>query len=239
MEYNIAVVEDERKEIERLVQLINGHKVGGNYTFKISTFTDAATFIRDFHAEYDLIFFDIQMPGINGMEAAAQIRKVDDKVVIVFVTQMIQYAVEGYGVHAFDFIVKPINRGSFSIKFDRILRMLEKNRDDRSVVVRNKDGYRQLKTHDILYVESNNHNLCYHLVTQENIVVRGAMTEAEKLLAEHHFCRCNSCYLVNLKHVKAIHGDYIVVGEEELKISQTRRRTFLCEFAGYVGGGAC
>lgn len=239
MEYKIAIVEDERKEIERLVQLINGHEVSKDCTFEISTFNNASTFLRDFRAEYDLIFFDIQMPGINGMEAAEQIRKVDDKVVIVFVTQMIQYAVEGYNVRAFDFIVKPINRGSFSIKFDRILRMLEKNRDDRSVVVKNKDGYRQLKTHDILYVESNNHNLCYHMVTDENIVVRGAMTEAEKLLAEYHFYRCNSCYLVNLKHVKAIHGDFIVVGEKELKISQTRKKAFLCEFAGYVGGGAC
>lgn len=238
MVYRIAIVEDERKAAERLEQLILGHDTAGRCSFEIEKFSDAMKFLSEYRAEYDLIFFDIQMPVVSGMEAAKEIRKTDENVVIVFVTQMIGCAVDGYSVRAFDFIVKPVNVGSFAIKFDRIINMLEKKRDDRTITVRDKNGYKRLNVYDILYVEVFNHSLIYHL-TEGEVVVRGTMTEAEKRLGEYHFCRCNSCYLVNLKHVREVSGEHIQVGPERLKISQTKKQSFLTEFAKYVGGGAC
>ena len=177
------------------------------------------------------------MPDMTGMEAARFVRERDGKAVIVFVTNMIQCAVEGYTVNAFDFIVKPINEGSFAIKFDRILNMIKKNSDDTMITLGVSDGTKRIKVSDIVYVEVRNHHLTYH-TTGGEMTVRGTLAEAEKQLG-NDFGRCNSCYLVNMKYVTEFHGDYITVNGETLKVSQTRKQQFMSDFARYLGGGAC
>lgn len=73
-------------------------------------------FLAAFDGKYDAVFFDIQLPGITGIEAAKRLRKIDDKVMVVFVTNMANYALESYEVHAFDFILKPLIYDQFFYK---------------------------------------------------------------------------------------------------------------------------
>ena len=238
MIFNVAIVEDEKKEAEKLEKLLRRSFDGVGQLCKIKTFLSAVTFCEQYRADYDVIFFDIEMPDMTGMEAARFVRERDEKAVIVFVTNMIQCAVEGYTVNAFDFIVKPINEGSFAIKFDRILNMMKKNTDDTMLTLNATDGTKRVKVSDIVYIEVRNHHLTYYM-TDGEITVRGSLAETEKLLGANNFGRCNSCYLVNLKYVTEFHGDYITVNGDSLKVSQTKKQQFMSDFAKYLGGGAC
>ena len=135
MKFDIAIIDDEPREREHLRYMVEKYFAGSRDTCEIKTYTSAEAFCEGYHADTDIVFFDIDMPGMNGMEAARFIRERDNKVVIVFVTKMMQFAIEGYTVQAFDFIVKPINEGSFVIKFDRILNMVRKVSDEAMVTL--------------------------------------------------------------------------------------------------------
>lgn len=238
MLFDIAIVDDDADDAGKLAELIEKYFGGGRDSCEIKTYGSAVTFCENFRADFDVIFFDISMPDMSGMDAARFIRERDKRVVIVFVTNMVQCAIEGYTVQAFDFIVKPINEGSFFIKFDRILAAVRAKSDDSMVTLNAADGTKRVAVRDIKYIEVRNHHLTYHTADGE-FLVRGTISAAERELEAYHFGRCNSCYLVNMKHISDFGGDWVTVGGDRLKISQTKKQAFLGALAKYFGGGAC
>ena len=183
----------------------------------------------------DLIFFDIEMPGLSGMDVAKKVREYDKHTTIVFVTNLAQYAIEGYSVNAFDFLLKPINYSSFELKLDRVFHELHHHMDENFITIGNKQGITRLNVNDILYVEVKNHDLIYHSLKEE-YRIRSTMLKAVEELSQYHFELCNACYLVNLKYVNRIENNMVEIGESKLMISQSRRKTFLSSFAKYLGG---
>jgi DNA-binding LytR/AlgR family response regulator len=236
MTVKLAIIEDEERDSSALQEMMERYRESKpEYHFQVTVFSSALSFLMEYHADYDLIFMDIQMPSMNGMEAARRVRKIDDNVLIVFVTNIAQYAVDGYEVHAYDFILKPVHYGNFSMKFDRILNSLKHRMNDECLTISGRFSTRRLRIADIVYVEVSNHDLIFHLVGTE-YSCRGKMSEMEEKLSEYHFIRCNACYLVNLHYVQECYKDYLVADGVELRISQNRRQYFLNEFAKYVGG---
>lgn len=236
--FKIAIVDDDGADAAKLANLTEKYFAGSPDQCEIKIFSGAVAFCENFRADFDVIFFDISMPDMSGMDAARFIRERDKRVVIVFVTNMVQCAIEGYTVQAFDFIVKPINEGSFDIKFDRILGMVRKVTDDGMVTLNTTDGMKRIAVRDIKYIEVRNHHLTYHTADGE-FLVRGTISAAEKELTAYTFGRCNSCYLVNMKHITDFGGDWVTVGGDKLKVSQTKKQSFLGALAKYFGGGAC
>ncbi len=124
MNYRVCVVEDNREHSDRLVAFLGKYSRERGKEFNVSVYGDALSFLGEFCGNFDLIFMDIELPYRNGMDVVKQIREKDKKVIVVFVTNMAQYAVKGYEVDAFDFIVKPIHYSAFAIKLDRALERL-------------------------------------------------------------------------------------------------------------------
>lgn len=155
--------------------------------------------------------------------------------VLVFVTNMAQYAIRGYEVDALDFVLKPVNYYQFRVKLERAIRRAER-RGHAQVTIQTGGELRVLNTDEICYLETHNRMLYYH-TADEVLPVRDSMRSAEQRLTPFHFVRCNQCYLVNLKHIKAVQDEFVVVGKERLAISRRQRTAFMAAVASYVGGG--
>lgn len=236
MKINIAIVEDEINASTYLKELINQFKSSESFSFNVDVFENAFQFEEHYFDNYDLIFLDIEMPGKNGMELAKWIRKRNENVTLIFTTNLAQYAVEGYEVRAFDFIVKPLNKNDFFIKFTRILNHLKNSLSDEKICIKTRNGETvNISINSIRYIEVRNHDLIYHLENKE-IISRGTMNSIESSLAKYNFSRSNSCYLINLKYVTKIVGDTLEINDLKLKISQSKRKSFLIDFARYAGG---
>lgn len=106
--YHIAIVEDEKVFAGQLQEFLKKYQKEQDTAFKISVFRDGAEILEHYEPLYDVILLDIEMPRVNGMEAAAKIRQMDGDVVLVFITNMASYAIHGYEVGALDFVMKPI-----------------------------------------------------------------------------------------------------------------------------------
>ena len=96
----------------------------------ISVFTDGDEITEGYRPNYDIILMDIEMCFMNGMTAAQEIRKLDPEVVIIFITNMVQYAIQGYAVGALDYILKPVNYEEFGSCIDRLKISLYNNEDN-------------------------------------------------------------------------------------------------------------
>ncbi|MFA6829972.1 MAG: LytTR family DNA-binding domain-containing protein [Bacilli bacterium] len=235
MVYKFTIIEDNLEAGKKLKDMIEKYLSDIGEDCIISSYSDGLAFLSGYKCNCDLVFMDIEMPGINGMETARRLREKDKNVMIVFVTAMAQYAVESYDVRAFDYILKPFSYSSFFMKFGRILNQLNHLLNEDILTVFYRDSKKVLKICDITYVEVSDHNLIYH-TSNEEIVVRQTISEAEKKLNKYHFARCNSCYLVNLKYVEEIDGMDLKLPKAVLRISKAKKHDFLALFAAYVGG---
>lgn len=232
---NVAIVEDEKESAEKLRTFLErfGRECGEQ--FNIAHYPDAVAFLSEEHKKFDLVFMDIELPDVDGMEAAKRLRKTDPDVMIVFVTNMAQYAIKGYEVRAFDFIVKPVSYGNFSVKLRGAMDVL-RARDGKYVWVSNMDGKLRLHTSAIKYVEVVQHMLIYH-TTDGDIKASGSLNALETELADEPFALCNRCYFVNLRHVTAVRQFDVYLGNEKLQISRLKRASFMSALNDFLAGG--
>lgn len=232
----ICYLEDESVEAERLKDYLAQFQAEQpEFQYVLETYDRAFKLLDGYHWDADLIFLDIQVPDMLGIDVARRIREVDQEVMIIFVTNLTQYAIDGYSVQAFDYIVKPLNYFSFSKKLRRALRMLSYRANDRFLDIKTKEGSRRLAADGITYIEVSSHDVYIH-TGAECIKQWGTLSSYEEQLQGAHFVRCSASFLVNLKYVQEIRRDQVLVGQDSLTISRSRRKEFLGALAQYKGG---
>ncbi len=230
-----AIVEDDEKSAELLCQYLKRYEQAAEEEFRVALFQNAVNFLEPYR-KFDLVFMDIQLPHINGMEAAARMRKIDAGAKLIFVTNMAQYAVKGYEVDALDFIVKPVSYSDFSFKMKRAVSAVKLCRK-KELIISLPSGMACISSDELKYVEVRGHNLTYHL-NNGQIVARGTMANAEEQLAAWSFLRCNNCYLVNPRYIDWVKGYIVKVDGEELQISHPRKKKFMEDLSSwYLKGG--
>ncbi len=230
----VAIVEDDKKAADLLCKYLEQFNEEYGEKFSIQVFGDAVSFLASYKALYDIVFMDIEMPDMNGMEASAKLRAIDSTVTLIFVTNMAQYAVKGYEVSALDFIVKPVTYANFAIKLRRAIENVKHKKGYKLKVVTG-DSVTCVDISDLVYIEVMNHRLVYHTL-KKDIVSYGQLKKLEESLSEKGFAKCNSCYLVNMKYVTAVNGFSVTVGDRELSVSHARKKAFMKELADYLGG---
>lgn len=228
-------MEDETEEAETMRSYFARYAQESGTTFTVTHFKSAEAFLSRYRPVYDLVLMDICLPKASGMDAAAQLRRVDQSVPLIFVTNMAQFAVKGYEVDAFDFVVKPVTYANFALKLRRLLDRLSARREA-EVLVTLSDHMIRLSASQIKYIEISGHRMVYH-TTGGEVNAYGNLKETEAALDPAIFARCNSCYLVNLNYVQAIQGHTVLVDGESLQISRPRRRAFIQALNDYLGGG--
>lgn len=234
--YRIAVVEDEQQYRDEVCQYIEQYATEHQLKFDVTTYTDGQEIVDDVQKHYDIIFFDIEMTQLNGMDAAKVIRERDADVVMVFITNMAQYAIEGYEVGALDFVLKPIDYYGFSFRLARALGRVQNKQGNLEFAINTPGGIKKLNSNDIYYIEIENRFLVYH-TAEGDFSQRGTLQSAEEMFQNYHFVKCNHWYLVNLKYVTEIEENIVHVAGSRLEISRRNRAHFLKEVTEYIGGG--
>lgn len=230
----IAVVDDEPSSVEQLVEYLLQYQKERKEELNIEPFSDGDEIVENYKAVYDIIFLDIEMRFMDGMTAAKRIREKDPEVIIIFITNMAQYAIKGYTVNAMDYVLKPISYFSFSQRLDKVIGRI--NRSVKKFIAINiKGGTVKLYLSDICYVESQGHRLIFHTLTDE-YVTSAVMKELEKKLKDMNFFRCNKSYLLNLAHVDSVEDHCVLINGERLPISRGRKKEFMEELTKYLGG---
>ena len=224
----VAIVEDEAEIREQLMGYVQRYTRQYGTAFEVKTFADGLEILEDYRPAYDLILLDIEMKHLDGMETARRIRELDPEVMLVFITNMAQYAIKGYAVGALDYVLKPVPYFAFSQQLQKVEAQLRR-RTRHYLAVPVEGGLRRLDTSRIYYIESEGHRV--HFYTEE-----GDFEALEEKLADRPFARCNSGYLVNLAQVQAVQQNTVEVGPYELQVSRPKRKSFLAALTDYIGG---
>lgn len=234
----IAIVEDSPAEKKQLIACLEKFREQKHENIVWVCFDSAFDFLES-RERFDLVFLDIMLPGMNGMEAAQKLRSYDSEIVIMFVTSIASFAVKSYEVDALDYILKPIHYGRVELKLTKALGMI-RSRCETSLAINDlESGLVRISSRQIYYIEVTGHRLRY-CTEKGSFYEKGTLSQKAELLEHYNFARCNACYLVNLQHIFAVNGYYLEMRNgDQLRISQPKKKEFTGKLANYMGQGKC
>lgn len=233
--YRVISVEDDETEAAVLKNYLDRFASESGENFEFVHLKSAIEFL-DKQRTADLIFFDIDLPGINGIEAATLLRSYDEETPIIFVTNLAQYAIKGYEVDALDFVVKPVGYRDFCLRMRKALRILRR-RSGRNITVQDHESMRVFSVDDLAFVDISGHSLGFHCGNGDAASCRGSLREIEGQLADDTFVRISNSCLANLRHIRQVTRDGIVMTTgDKLYFSRSRKKPAMEAIASYLGG---
>ena len=230
----VLVVEDDNLDFERLKGFLDTYSKENKIEFSLERFSSGKEFLNNLSKDFDIVFLDIDLKDSNGIDLAKALRKVDQEVGIIFVTNLAQFAINGYEVDALDFVVKPISYYDFSFKIKKAVDNALKQSKKTFISLLSEGKMVKLDSSDINYIEVMHHSLVFHTLNGDYSSY-GTLKDLESKLP-NNFKRCNNCFLVNLEHVTAIQGYSVFLGEIELQISHPKKKEFLKYVNDYFNG---
>jgi DNA-binding LytR/AlgR family response regulator len=235
MSVNVAIVEDESEYANELQDYLKRYGRGIGERFDVAVYPDGEDIVGDYRSGmHDIILMDIEMKSMDGMTAAERIRETDDDVVIMFITNMAQYAIRGYQVDALDYVLKPISYFAFTQRLGRAMERMRR-REEKYVMITSKNGTSRVPLSSIQWIESSGHRLTYHTTSGPYESTTQSMKDVESQLSPDGFFRCNKGYLINLAHVQGIESGYAMVGFDRVAVSRAKQRELLDALSAYFG----
>lgn len=230
--WTIAIADDDSQDAAALRGCVSRFFEASGEAYVIREYSSGEELIRS-PDEYDVIFLDIRMGGIDGVETARFLRKISQDAVLIFVTNMAQFAIHGYEVDAMDFILKPIDQPAIDRVLTKVMKRIQ-GRTGVQLTLKTPAGATRISSNSVHYVEVYNHELVYHTETGD-VRVRGQLSEVRERLENQHFILCNRSYLVNLRYISSLSENHLVVGDDAIPISKSRRREIEQRFVDYLG----
>lgn len=215
----IAITDDSGKEREQIRNMLDIYFPDS----ETAEFSGGEELLEHFSGDaYDIIFLDIFMGGINGMETAKKLRAYDDNVKIIFVTTSTDFALESYDVYAYGYLVKPIQEEKFIKLINKLKAEMSVN-EEKYYIIKNSQTIRKISYNDIEYIESLNTKLYINLTDGERVVIYDKLSNAEEEL-DGRFLRCHQSYLVNMDYIADMPEDFIMNSGKTVPVRVRSRR---------------
>lgn len=230
----IAIVDDNAENLKLLESYAERYQKETNSVFSVTAFPLGIDFLTDYGEGFDIIFMDIKMPLMDGMEIAKKLRERDKLSCIIFVTSFAQYAIDGYSVNALDFMVKPVEYETFAQKLKKAIRYQEKYAEQ-YYYIRSEDGLVKVKLSDLVYVESQGHCIYFHK-SDECFRCFSSLKDIERDLLRSTFSRCHASFIVNMEHISSMKGNELLLDDKTyIPVSRGKRESFLNDFTKFLG----
>ncbi len=231
----VLIVEDYPDEADALREALERYAQRHDLDLRI-TWSEAAQALATGSRTFDLVFLDIELPGMSGMDAATLMRSYDSSTPIIFTTSLQQYAARSYEVDAAGFIVKPVTYPKLEMCMDKVVGRLRASAS-RRLAFNVAGGMRVLDVNDIRYVELQRHDLVFHLGGAEPLKLRGTIREVlERAGGEGPLVQISSGCLVNMDFIRLIKGSDIQMADGTLlALSRSRKKEVLDTFSSYLG----
>lgn len=194
----IAVCDDLSEELDRVSAILEKWQSEKNAPLRYRRFTNAMDLLDAIEEErFDLYLLDIMMPGMSGLDAAAEIRQRDDTAEIVFLTTSPGFAYESYSVRALDYLLKPVQKERLREHLDRLL--LREQKPTEGLTIKCGTTFVRVLFSQLSFVEVSGKHIYFNMVDGTVHEVFGTLREYEpQLLQQQEFARCHRAYIVNL-----------------------------------------
>lgn len=230
--WKVMICDDEPEVCQEIEQSLLRFAHDAGETFEIRRCSSAEELLEQWQEDNDILLLDIRMQGMTGMEAARELRKRGSRVAILFITTMVQYAMEGYEVHAYGFMKKPLREKQFHLQLEDVLRYLRRTKG-KPLLLNTNFITDVICSTEIVYAEAFGHKIEVLLSDGRRITHGIPLGELERQLPPENFFRCHKSYLVNLQHIRQIGlSELLLTGGAHVPLSRHRRRELLQVFAG-------
>ena len=226
----IAICDDDRqlrKDLRRLVEVQLDLMA---LTYEIEEYESGISLLEHIDKkEPDILFLDIEMPGMGGMDTAKALRNLEKKMLIIFITAYPDYVFQGYEVHAFHYILKPYEKTKLKEVLENAVKELSAM-EEQFYMVQQKSGVLRLSLREIAYFKSDKRNVCAIRKNGEQISFYEKLDAVEAELPDF-FQRIHNRYLVNMHYISRVESSSCICNSEELPVSRTYKQPLAVAFA--------
>ncbi|MEG1458505.1 MAG: LytTR family DNA-binding domain-containing protein [Acetivibrio sp.] len=218
----IAVCDDNPQDLFRITDLLDLYQRETKACFTYNTYSDGVALLEEVqNGKFDLLFLDIIMPMVSGMEMAHEIREFNEDIKIIFLTSSPEFAVESYSVNAFTYLLKPFTKENLFPILSRLFHDMERLQEGLTLKFRN--GVTTVLFSKLSYVEVMNKTLYFHLTDGHIKELMAPLADYEQILLSHkEFVRVHRSFIVNMWQIQELCPTHILTHSGE-KISVSRR----------------
>jgi len=229
----IAICDDEPLYHKIISEYLQPYLLKNN-DISIQLFSSGNDLLDSYNASnrFDLLFLDVEMPGILGVEAAQIIKNIDNSVILIFITAYTKYVKDAFCINAFQCLLKPITRELFNEEFERALNCYRKMKFKYQITYNNKTTFLEVK--EITYIETFNRHLRLSTLSK-SYEYKGNIGMEEKKLADYGFNRCHQGYLVNMRYIYQMENNFfILTNQKKIPISRHSKNGVLFKYNSFI-----
>ena len=232
----IAICDDNKSDSVRIAKFVKGYMKSVSIPFQIITFRSGEELL-DFHGKFDLIFLDIALTGMNGIQIGKTLWEMNRNVKVIYTTSYKQFCRQAVNfVHAFAFLEKPVTKNNVERQLQEIIQYIQEEPGKLEIINFEiievteagelESRIKSFEVNDIFYFEYINRKIKIKLLNEEYFFIDKMKNLAERM-QKYNFEACHQSVLVNLRHIKNIKGyEVLLNNNDKLPVSQKKSADF-------------